>query len=791
MNEGTDTVHIGGGLTQDDIRTWVDSYGNLRIRFNGSADDEMSIYGTQNNGTDVGSRVERITFDDNTVWNLSLGLLLNDTDDGHTIYGSANDDIIKGNGGNDNINGFAGDDTITGGTGTNYLNGGQGNDSYIWNIGDGTHTISEEGGLDSIVFGAGISANDLRFVKDSQSLKIYVNGAHAFTIQSQYYNDQYGSGGEGYIVEQVVLANNATINLNQNMTFGGTEASDNIYGTGNNDTLQGYAGSDYLYAGNGNDTLIGGTGNDDLNGEAGNDTYVWGIGDGNDTLRESGGSDQIVFGAGVAEEDVRLFRDGMDLKIYVGGEVLTLKDQFYYDQYSSGDGYQIEKLVLADTTEIDLLDNLTLTGSETGESVQGTSQDDILYGMGGNDYLTAGGGNDTLVGGTGSDSLYGEAGDDTYVWNIGDGNDTIYEGNGADQIVLGEGIAAEDIRFVRSGTDLQIHIGSEFITVKDQFYYDQYGSGEQYQVEKLVLADTTEINLLGGLTFTGTASGDSLNATKNNDVLYGLDGNDYLYASEGNDTLVGGAGSDTLYGEAGNDAYIWNIGDGSDNIYEAGGSDELRFGAGIEAEDIRFFRNGTDLQIHTNGETITLKDQFYYDQYGSGDGYQVEKLVLDDTTEIDLLNNLTFTGTATGDSVSGTGNNDVLYGLDGNDYLYAGGGNDTLIGGAGTDTLYGEGGADVFLFEATTAFSNVDTIADFSTAQGDAINIADLLTGYDPLNDAITDFVSVRDNGSNTVLSVDRDGTGGAYAAQDIVTINGVTGLDVADMLLNNNLIAA
>jgi len=67
----------------------------------------------------------------------------------------------------------------------------------------------------------------------------------------------------------------------------------------------------------------------------------------------------------------------------------------------------------------------------------------------------------------------------------------------------------------------------------------------------------------------------------------------------------------------------------------------------------------------------------------------------------------------------------------GNDALYGGNGDDILDGRAGADTLTGGSGADTFLFMAGTAFSGgSDTIADFSSGQGDKIDISDILSGH-------------------------------------------------------------
>jgi hypothetical protein len=43
----------------------------------------------------------------------------------------------------------------------------------------------------------------------------------------------------------------------------------------------------------------------------------------------------------------------------------------------------------------------------------------------------------------------------------------------------------------------------------------------------------------------------------------------------------------------------------------------------------------------------------------------------------------------------------------------------------------------------TDAFTASDNIQDFNLAEGDALDISDILSGYDPRTDAITDFVQI------------------------------------------------
>ncbi|MFD2450838.1 type I secretion C-terminal target domain-containing protein [Ideonella paludis] len=72
----------------------------------------------------------------------------------------------------------------------------------------------------------------------------------------------------------------------------------------------------------------------------------------------------------------------------------------------------------------------------------------------------------------------------------------------------------------------------------------------------------------------------------------------------------------------------------------------------------------------------------------------------------------------------------MLHGLDGKDTLLGGAGADVLHGGAGVDSLTGGLGADTFLFDLFSDLGNTrtttDTIADFSQAQGDRIDLSAL-----------------------------------------------------------------
>lgn len=83
---------------------------------------------------------------------------------------------------------------------------------------------------------------------------------------------------------------------------------------------------------------------------------------------------------------------------------------------------------------------------------------------------------------------------------------------------------------------------------------------------------------------------------------------------------------------------------------------------------------------------------------------------------------------------------------------------------------------------------NFDTIADLRISGGDKIQIKDILS-YDPVNDAISDFVRITQNGSSSVLSVDVDGSGSSASFVQAAKIEGITGLDVNQLYNEGDLV--
>ena len=144
------------------------------------------------------------------------------------------------------------------------------------------------------------------------------------------------------------------------------------------------------------------------------------------------------------------------------------------------------------------------------------------------------------------------------------------------------------------------------------------------------------------------------------------------------------------------------------------------------------------------------------------------------------------------DQVFGQGGKDTLRGQVGADVLSGGGGTDILIGGEGIDVLTGGADSDVFRFESGD-LGSVDTITDFSSATigagGDVLDISDLLVGAPSLNSGnVSSYLQIQVSGGNSIVSIDRDGTGSSHGFQDLVLLQGVTGLNLTTLLSNGNI---
>jgi Ca2+-binding RTX toxin-like protein len=723
-----DAVRFGAGITAGDI-TFSCSGNDLVLSIDGTS-DQLRI---QNWGSGDVWRIERVEFADGTMWGTAE---LPSQLSGLPLIGTSGDDYLAGDSGNNTLNGGAGNDTLVGGTG---------NDAYLFNLGGGQDTISEydsiAGNVDTIRFGAGITADTITFSRNGYDLVLSINGT---TDQLTIYN--WGSGND-YRIERVEFADGTV--------WGTADLPSQLSGL----PLIGTSGDDYLYGDSGNDTLNGGAGNDTLVDGTGNDTYLFNLGGGQDTIFEydnsAGNVDTIRFGAGITADTITFSRNGYDLVLSINGTT----DQLMILNWGSGNNYRIERVEFADGTTAQLqaiMPAVLISGTEYADYLQALSGENIMFqGLGGDDSLYGNDGNDILDGGVGNDYLDGGAGNDTYLFNRGRGQDIINEydstaGN-VDTVCLGADIAVDDITFSRSGNDLVLSING----MTDQLTIQGWGYGNDYRIERVEFADGTvwDAGFLSAVPILGTEQADDQEAwAGENATLQGLGGDDTLYGNDGNDTLDGGTGNDYLSGDMGNDVYVFGLGGGQDIIDDgdstAGNVDTIRFGAGIAADNIIFSRSDSDLVLSVNGTT----DRLTIHNWGYGNDYRIERVVFADGTVWDAAQLQTFVsavpilGTKQADYLEAwVGANSTLQGLGGDDTLYGNDGNDILDGGTGNDYLSGNTGNDTYI---------VDNAGDIVVENADE--------GTDTVKSSVTYTLS--DNVENLTLTgtAGRNGTGNA-----------------------------
>ncbi|OHU86659.1 hypothetical protein BET10_18530 [Pseudoalteromonas amylolytica] len=613
--------------------------------------------------------------------------------DSDQLIGGQGNDLLDGGDAQDTLLGGQGDDTLIGGAGDDILDGGQGNDQYHFELGFGLDVIVENAsdkGINEIVFGQGIRAQDIKLVRTGYDVRLIINEGvdeiriigqfnENSTIQQFTFTDS-DSADMTWSVQQ--LLEKLTVATQESDTLWGSHDSDTLDGLEGNDFLKGQQGDDLLSGGLGDDTvegdegsdqlfgdeghdilkgglgddqLAGGSGNDKLSGGLGDDVLIGGLGDdhlfggyGNDTyLISADGSrdviestnnanslERILFAQGINKEEVNYQRTGNSLLITIDSN--NLNTQVIVQNAFIGSQFGLDHLAFHDGSTVAFSHVITQlkdwAGSDGDDDIYGDEQDNIFNAGKGHDRVYGRAGNDLILGGDGVDRLYGDTGNDVLKGEAGD--DRLFGGDG-------------------------------------------------------------------------------------DDTLNGGEGDDIMQGNLGDDSFNGGAGSDIANGGFGSDTYYFNVGDGSFEIHDKSDSNDVNkiiFGIGITPDDLQIdfaseenVESEGDVSFPTrymtlslrNGESVSIRNfanhleqpivNFEF-EFASGEVLNYEALVanyLNGTSQDDTIN-----GFLTNDEISGQAGNDTIHGFIGEDTIYGGEGNDTLYGDYNDDQLFGGSGND-------------------------------------------------------------------------------------------------
>lgn len=734
------------------------------------------------------------------------------------IYGTGLADVLNGTDADDIIYGFQGNDTINGLSGNDTLKGGDGDDRIEGHAAEGVTADDTDSEPPAYVAPNNTSAIFGENGNDTLINGLFMDGGEGndtITNSLTQISEIHGGSGDDYVMAAGVIYGNDYLSDREYKWL-----SANLMDSQNYTVIRG--GS--FYGGDGNDTIInshgfsdGGDGDDAItaNGE------ILG-GNGNDVIAVMGGLTDITSSEnldsaetrtgqvnGGSGNDVIYGASGSDA-IYGGDGNDTITDFFEAISLRDADN-TVGAFISGDAGN----DHISLGYTQERDfSISGGSDDDIIilqsvsssggfaHGDDGNDWIEAhidysrdrlrpsvisldgGRGNDTLIVHTRADVNGGE--DDDLIrlqffydveapetTNAFTGETIAF---GASETTVGswiDGGAGYDVVEI---VDFRVFTVANFADGFELTNIERLVGNALDNIINLTLLPVGDINVqgLGGHDIIWSNIGnDTLEGGDGNDTIRGAAGNDVIFGGNDQDVLKGGDGSDTIYGDDGNDELYGES--GSDKLYGGVGNDKLSGG-----DDIDHLNGGDGAdKLYGGIGNDLLKGDAGNDSLSGDDGN--DKLwgnFGDDT-----LNG----GNGT-DELYGDDENDKLYGGAGVDKLSGGNGNDRLTGGEGGDNLWGGAGSDRFVFDAAS-LSARDIVKDFSTVQGDKLELSNILTGYDPLTSAIADFVKVTESSGKSYLSVDANGaTGGSFFIQ-IAQIDGATGMTNVELLLNDHVL--
>ncbi|ODS22979.1 hypothetical protein AB835_11285 [Candidatus Endobugula sertula] len=403
------------------------------------------------------------------------------------LLGAIGDDTLRGGKGTDSLYGSNDNDVLEGGQGNDRLVGGQGTDRYLFNLGDGVDYIDDGGDFsekDRIVFGEGISVDDVRLFEKSNDLlilfdhpddMIYVE--RSANIAIEFADGSLWNAAEIQARSAFVAPIDRGVNVgdqefaNVYATRLGTAFQYTLFGDDRNNVIFGST----VYENN----MDGGVGADVMFGSSASDVYY--VDNAHDVVseyfaRSDKGTDIIISSVDYSAPEAidHLYLDNpeitygggnaLDNVMYSNAEGVTLEggqgDDIYY-AYSSaniieqeGEGIDWWWSASEGVTSLQdtpFIENLKAT--ESGATLIGNDNNNALYGKGYDlshlysytdirhysdyryynalfevtpwSYGSYRDGSNTFEGGKGDDYLYGGSHADTYRYSLGDGNDAI------------------------------------------------------------------------------------------------------------------------------------------------------------------------------------------------------------------------------------------------------------------------------------------------------------------------------------------------------------------------------
>lgn len=630
----------------------------------------------------------------------------------------------------------------------------------------------------------------------------------------------------------------------------GGAGNDTIFGDRGNDTLTGGAGVDQLFGNDGNDTfnlangdysaaevIDGGADIDNITfTNATTINFTTGTLTSIEELFGSAGSDVVtITGAQLNNFTNINFNAGTDTlnitSTSTGLNALANGNLQGLENISAASAAAFVTIDLSNQTEA-----FTITGSAFDDFIRSGTGVDVINGGNGNDtiYLANGdfGVGESLTGGANTDNItFTNA--TTVNFTTGTlATIEVLNGSGGNDVVTITGAQ------LNSFTNINFNGGSDTLNLTSTSTGLNALSNANLVNLETVSASTAgaavTINLSNqteGFTIVGGGFNDTVTGSAGNDTISGGVGNDTISGGAGNDTINGGDGNDTIYSTtsaavnqvaailAANPNVRYN--DSTGNFYEyrnsaqswgnanTGANGRILNGVNGHLTVVSSEEENTFLTTISGGQRLWIAGSDASSEgtwswtAGPENGVQFWSGGAGGGPTNSLYSNWVAGDPSNGNAAwdyaehradgtwwanASTQTLRYVVEWEGNTILGTTGMN-TISGGNGSDTLYGtDGMTDIFRF--LSGETGTDQINRFTAADGDALDISDLLTGYNPVTSDINDFIRFTNSGANTLVQIDANGTTGGSSYTTIAQINGVNNLDADALLYNASIIA-
>lgn len=409
-------------------------------------------------------------------------------------------------------------------------------------------------------------------------------------------------------------------------------------------------------------------------------------------------------------------------------------------------------------SSVGLTENIAIAYDAIIENAKGGKGNDTIFGNDTNNVIKGGKGNDTIYASLGKDEINGNGGKDTVVFENNIGMYSIQNtGNKKLEIRFGNTADTDTVKnvetFVFNGKSYSFknivknHTGNNK-AVPETFYYGTDGK-DVFKGGKLAES------------FFGGKGGDKIVGGGGADMIDGGGGNkNILHGKNGNDIIINQGKKSKLFGHKGNDE-IDNSGKksmlkghkGNDEIDNSGNKSRIEGNKGND----EIINSGWKSKIYAGAGNDTIQNEAGKSKLYGGSGND------------NIINNAekTFIGGGKGD--------DFILNQANKTKVKGGKGDDTLVIQGFKNKYYGGDGADTFIINNTSSPKKANKINDFNADEGDILDVSNILDGYDPGQDAISEFLKITENKKHSFVKIDRDGSGNSFEV--FAKITGVTDL--------------